>query len=65
MFKRFFGWALLMLFTGLAQAQSTHQALQSTLAMRRTAQPSDAAPDAVYEFYAKRDFQPAWSGSRK
>jgi murein L,D-transpeptidase YcbB/YkuD len=54
---------LLLLLTGLAQAQTTRQALQSSLTMRRMAQPADAAPDALYDFYARRDFQPAWSGT--
>src|SRR4051812_6787363 len=54
---------LLLLLTGFAQAQSTRQALQSTLTARRMAQPADAAPDALYDFYLRRDFQPAWSGT--
>jgi murein L,D-transpeptidase YcbB/YkuD len=29
------------------------------------AQPADAAPDPIYEFYARRDFKPAWSGNSR
>ncbi|HEX2761779.1 MAG TPA: peptidoglycan-binding protein, partial [Rhizomicrobium sp.] len=57
--------SLLLLLTGIAQAQTTRQALESTLAMRRMTQPADAAPDPLYDFYARRNFQPAWTGSAR
>lgn len=57
---------VLLLFTGFAEAQiTTQQALETTLTMRRQMQPADAAPDPIQEFYAKRNFRPAWSGSRR
>ena len=65
---------LLLSLTGFAHAQfrnegtinaTTREALEGTLSVRRMAQPADAAPDPLYEFYARRDFRPAWSGNRR
>lgn len=51
--------ATLLLFPSLAQAQiTTQQALETTLTMRRQAQPADAAPDPLYEFMPAATFGP-------
>jgi murein L,D-transpeptidase YcbB/YkuD len=57
--------ALFMLLTVPALAQNTRQALETTLTLRHQLQPADAVPDPLYEFYARREFRPAWSGSRR
>ncbi len=54
---------LLLALPGFAQAQTTREALQGILTLRHEMQPADAAPDPLYQFYARRDFRPAWSGS--
>jgi murein L,D-transpeptidase YcbB/YkuD len=54
---------VLLLVPGFAHAETTSRALENALALRHIPQP--AGTDALYAFYARRNFQPAWSGSRQ
>ena len=61
--------AVLALCPGISWAQerqpptSTADALHAALVERHSSKFADGAPDPLFDFYASRNFSPAWSGS--
>jgi murein L,D-transpeptidase YcbB/YkuD len=57
--------SFLLLAMGMARGQevSTREALQAALTMQQASRPADAAPDPLFDFYAARNFAPAWTSN--